>query len=44
MAPAPEGTRHLGLDLGGTNIKWAVVEHDAGRRQLEEAQAQVEKR
>jgi glucokinase len=21
--------RHLGLDLGGTNIKWAVVEHDA---------------
>jgi glucokinase len=21
-------TRHLGLDLGGTNIKWAVVEHD----------------
>ncbi len=23
-------TRHLGLDLGGTNLKWAVVEHDAG--------------
>ena len=22
-------SRHLGLDLGGTNIKWAVVEHDA---------------
>ena len=22
------GQRHLGLDLGGTNIKWAVVEHD----------------
>ena len=21
-------TRHLGLDLGGTNLKWAVVEHD----------------
>jgi glucokinase len=21
------GTRHLGLDLGGTNIKWAVVAH-----------------
>ena len=20
--------RHLGLDLGGTNTKWAVVEHD----------------
>lgn len=23
-------SRHLGLDLGGTNIKWVVVEHDAG--------------
>jgi len=23
-------TRHLGLDLGGTNIKWAVLEHEAG--------------
>jgi glucokinase len=22
-------SRHLGLDLGGTNTKWAVVEHDA---------------
>ncbi len=22
-------TRHLGLDLGGTNIKWAVIEQDA---------------
>jgi len=22
-------TRHLGLDLGGTNLKWAVVEHRA---------------
>ena len=22
--------RHLGLDLGGTNIKWAVLEHDGG--------------
>ncbi len=21
-------TRHLGLDLGGTNIKWVVVDHD----------------
>ena len=21
-------TRHLGLDVGGTNLKWAVVEHD----------------
>jgi glucokinase len=25
----PEGIRHLGLDLGGTNIKIVVVEHDA---------------
>ena len=23
-------SRHLGLDLGGTNIKWVVVEHAAG--------------
>ena len=23
-------TRHLGLDLGGTNLKWTVVEHEAG--------------
>ena len=29
---APSASRHLGLDLGGTNIKWAVVEHDARRR------------
>ena len=27
---AKGATRHLGLDLGGTNIKWAVVEHDDG--------------
>ena len=26
-APSP-ATRHLGLDLGGTNLKWTVVEHD----------------
>lgn len=24
-------SRHLGLDLGGTNIKWSVVEHADGR-------------
>ncbi len=24
----PPASRHLGLDLGGTNIKWAVVERD----------------
>jgi glucokinase len=23
-------TRHLGLDLGGTNLKWAIVEHAGG--------------
>ena len=27
--PEP-ATRHLGLDLGGTNLKWAVVEHSDG--------------
>ncbi|MDQ2673895.1 MAG: ROK family protein, partial [Chloroflexota bacterium] len=27
---AQAGTRHLGLDLGGTNVKWAVVEHADG--------------
>ncbi len=26
--PAP--SRHLGLDLGGTNLKWAVIQHDSG--------------
>lgn len=29
MSP-PVPTRHLGIDLGGTFTKWAVVEHDAG--------------
>lgn len=24
------GSRHLGLDLGGTNLKWAVLAHDEG--------------
>jgi len=28
---AGPGTRHLGLDLGATNLKWAVVEHEDGR-------------
>jgi glucokinase len=26
----PLSSRHLGLDLGATNLKWAVVEHEAG--------------
>lgn len=26
---SPDSTRHLGLDLGGTNIKWVVVERNA---------------
>ena len=30
MSAHPAGERHLGLDLGGTNIKWVVVAHDAG--------------
>ncbi len=29
MSEATGQTRHLGLDLGGTNIKWAVVERSA---------------
>jgi glucokinase len=30
VADLPSGrSRHLGLDLGGTNIKWVVVEHSA---------------
>lgn len=28
MSARAAGSRHLGLDLGGTNIKWAVVAHD----------------
>ncbi|MEA2606793.1 MAG: hypothetical protein QOI00_1550, partial [Chloroflexota bacterium] len=28
MSEDPPATRHLGLDLGGTNIKWVVIEHD----------------
>jgi glucokinase len=28
VSDRPAATRHLGLDLGGTNIKWVVVEHD----------------
>jgi glucokinase len=27
-------TRHLGLDLGGTNLKWAVVSRDGARWQV----------
>ncbi len=27
---ARPGTRHLGLDLGATNLKWAVVDHAQG--------------
>ncbi len=29
MSDGPPTSRHLGLDLGGTNIKWVVIEHDA---------------
>ena len=29
MSPQP-ATRHLGLDLGATNLKWAMVEHAGG--------------
>jgi glucokinase len=30
MGASQSASRHLGLDLGGTNIKWAVVERDGG--------------
>lgn len=30
MREPPLTSRHLGLDLGGTNIKWVVVERDGG--------------
>ncbi len=30
MGDGPPTSRHLGLDLGGTNIKWVVVERDDG--------------
>ncbi len=33
MSAGP-ATRHLGLDLGATNLKWAVVEHAAGTWRL----------
>jgi glucokinase len=29
VSDGPPVGRHLGLDLGGTNIKWVVIEHDA---------------
>ena len=36
--PAP-ASRHLGLDLGGTNIKWVVIEREDGEwRSLDRAQ------
>jgi glucokinase len=28
VSPAPALTRHLGIDLGATNLKWSVVAHD----------------
>jgi glucokinase len=35
----PAATRHLGLDLGGTNVKWVVAEHDGvGWRVLDRGQ------
>jgi glucokinase len=31
VAAQPNGSLHLGLDVGGTNIKWAAVEHTAAQ-------------
>src|SRR4029079_10592991 len=28
VSGAPALTRHLGIDLGATNLKWSVLEHD----------------
>jgi glucokinase len=30
VADGPPASRHLGLDLGGTNIKWVVAEREVG--------------
>lgn len=38
MTDGPPTRRHLGLDLGGTNIKWVVVEHDDTWRVLDRGQ------
>ena len=42
MEDGPPPSRHLGIDLGGTNIKWVVVEHDAGQwRALDRGQVET---
>ena len=28
MMAVPSGSRHLGIDLGATNLKWCVVGHE----------------
>lgn len=38
MSDGPPTRRHLGLDLGGTNLKWVVVEHDDTWRTLDRGQ------
>jgi len=38
VSDAPPAGQHLGLDLGGTNIKWVVVEGDGGWRALDRGQ------
>jgi len=39
VSGAPALTRHLGIDLGATNLKWSVLEHDgAGWRSLDRGQ------
>jgi glucokinase len=36
-------TRHIGLDLGGTNVKWVVVEHaDGDWRTLDQGQVRTD--
>jgi glucokinase len=38
VTDGPPTRRHLGLDLGGTNIKWVVAEHDDAWRVLDRGQ------
>src|SRR4029079_3404309 len=39
VSGAPALTRHLGIDLGATNLKWSVLEQDrAGWRSLDRGQ------
>jgi glucokinase len=40
--PSSATSRHLGLDLGGTSVKWSAVEHDGDWRALDRGQVAVD--